>query len=112
MAKQHRYNAACAAALAGCGQGKDAKDLSANDRARLRKHAVAWLHPDLKFWEKRMRSSSRGAREVVKKLEHWLGDRDLAGVRDPEELTKLPYEEMEAWRAFWAEVRELLKKAR
>ncbi len=111
MVNQHRYNAACAAALAGCGQGEDATDLSADDRARLRKQAVAWLHADLKFWEKRMQGSKRRAREAVNRLEHWLHDRDLEGVRDPEELAKLPEEEMKAWRALWAEVRALLEKA-
>src|SRR5262249_27932774 len=32
---QFRYNAACAAALAGCGQGKDADTLDAKERSRL-----------------------------------------------------------------------------
>ena len=40
---QHRYNAACAAALAGCGQGKDAAELPAEESARLRKQALDWL---------------------------------------------------------------------
>ena len=39
------------------------------------------LQQDLQFWEKRMQGSKRGAREVVKTLEHWLRDTDLAGVR-------------------------------
>jgi hypothetical protein len=36
LSSQHRYNAACAAALAGCGQGKDADDLSEQEHARWR----------------------------------------------------------------------------
>src|SRR5262249_20859143 len=36
LGARHRYNAACAAALAGCGRGKDATALNAKDRARLR----------------------------------------------------------------------------
>ena len=39
----HRYNAACAAALAGCGQGKDADKLDGRERGRLRRQALDWL---------------------------------------------------------------------
>ncbi len=59
-----------------------------------------------------MQGSKRGAREVVKTLEHWLRDTDLAGVRAPKELAKLPEQERKEWRAFWAEVRALLENAR
>src|SRR5581483_6078749 len=38
----HRYNAACAAALAGCGQGQDADKLDGKEKARLRGRALAW----------------------------------------------------------------------
>ena len=34
---------------------------------------------------------------------------DLAGVRDPEALIKLPQEEQKAWRDLWADVDTLLK---
>ena len=44
---QHRYNAACSAALAGCGQGEDAKKLDAAQRTELRKQAIEWLRADL-----------------------------------------------------------------
>src|SRR5262249_46738850 len=36
----HRYDAACAAALAGCGQGRDAVPLDKGQRARLRRQAL------------------------------------------------------------------------
>src|SRR5262249_42911465 len=39
----HRYNAACAAALAGAGQGEDGAKLDDKERARWRKQAVDWL---------------------------------------------------------------------
>jgi len=41
----HRYNAACAAALAGSGKGKDAGRLPDKEYARLRKQALDWLGP-------------------------------------------------------------------
>src|SRR5215472_4056243 len=44
---QDRYNAANAAALAGCGQGEDAAKLNDNERTRLRQQALTWLRADL-----------------------------------------------------------------
>ena len=45
-----RYNAACAAALAGCGRGKDADKLDAKKYAELRDKARSWLWDDLNAW--------------------------------------------------------------
>src|SRR5262249_31561525 len=42
-----RYNAACAAALAGCGQGRDAGTLNDKERALWRLQALDWLRQDL-----------------------------------------------------------------
>src|SRR5262249_1396367 len=44
---RHLYNAARAAALAGCGGGADGGALSEAERARWRKQARAWLRADL-----------------------------------------------------------------
>src|SRR5262249_16927199 len=41
------YKAACAAALAGCGQGKDADKSDYKERALWRRQALAWLPQDL-----------------------------------------------------------------
>src|SRR5581483_8906066 len=43
----HRYNAACAAALAGVGRGQDAGALPDVERCRLRHKARDWLRADL-----------------------------------------------------------------
>src|SRR5262249_52830376 len=43
----HRYDAACAAVLAGCGQGNDAGKLDAAERDRWRRQALDWLRADL-----------------------------------------------------------------
>jgi choline monooxygenase len=48
----HRYSSACAAAMAGCGQGKDAGLLDEKDRVRLRRQALTWLRADLDAWAK------------------------------------------------------------
>ena len=46
---------------------------------------------------------------VARVLAHWRQDPDLAGVRDPEHLAKLPGEEQQAWRALWEAVDALRK---
>jgi hypothetical protein len=54
----HRYNAACAAALAGCGQGADGADLTPARRAALRAKALGWLRADLDVWRKQAASAN------------------------------------------------------
>jgi len=108
----HRYNAACAAALAAAGQGTDAGKLDVQEYCRLRQQALAWLRADLEQWSKRREGGKPEDRQVVRAtLKHWQRDTDLAAVRDMEALKKLSPEEQEAWRKLWADVAELLKKA-
>jgi eukaryotic-like serine/threonine-protein kinase len=108
----HRYNAAYAAAQAGCGQGNDADKLDDKERARLRQQAREWLRADLTSWSKQAASDKEADRALVHKtLTHWQGDPDLAGVRDPEALAKLPETERAEWQKLWAEVKGLLEKA-
>jgi tetratricopeptide (TPR) repeat protein len=112
MQQHHRYNAACAAALAGCGQGKDADKLDEKAPAGLRQRAVEWLRADLALWTKQADSADPEGREAVQqKMKHWQTDADLAGVRDKDALAKLPAEEQEAWRKLWDDVSMLLKRA-
>jgi serine/threonine protein kinase/Tfp pilus assembly protein PilF len=109
---QHRYNAACAAALAGCGQGKDADKLDAKERARLRQQALDWSRADLKAYRQLIEKSAGKAGPVVaQRMQHWLQDQDFAGVRGDKALAKLPEEERAAWRKLWADVAEMVAKA-
>src|SRR5262249_42782764 len=75
---QHRYNAACAAALAGCGQGKDAGALPDKERLGLRRQALAWLKDDLAAYAQLAGGDDLGAKQMVReRLEHWRQDEDL-----------------------------------
>jgi serine/threonine protein kinase/Flp pilus assembly protein TadD len=108
LTNDHRYNAACAAALAGCGQGKDADALDPKERSRLRQQALAWLRAELTAWRQRLEKDPDKARRLVaRQMQHWQRDVDFAGVRDEDGLTKLPEAERSAWRQLWAEVEEL-----
>jgi hypothetical protein len=107
----HRYNAACAAALAAAGKGQDAAKLEAKERTRLRKQALDWLQDDLAAWTNVAAKGSAPTKAAVRRtLEHWQKDSDLAGVRDKTALAKLPKEEQQAWHKLWADVEALLKK--
>jgi tetratricopeptide (TPR) repeat protein/serine/threonine protein kinase len=108
----HRYNAACAASLAGCRKGKDSAALDEQERARLRGQAHDWLRTDLQAWQKRLNKDSEKVHPaVVQQMAHWLRDTDLVGVRDPEALTLLPEAERAQWNKLWQDVQALLERA-
>jgi tetratricopeptide (TPR) repeat protein len=112
MQAQHRYNAACTAALAGCGQGRDDPPLDNAARARWRKQAIDWLKADLAAWTKILESGPPQAKQaIMQTLRHWKVDTDLAGLRDPASLTKLAKDEQEACHALWEAVDALIAKA-
>jgi serine/threonine-protein kinase len=112
MQAQHCYNAACAAALGGCGQGKDTDKLDEQERVRLRHQAVAWLRADLMYWTRQARSAKPSDRAVVRKrMQHWQQETDLAGLRDQDAVAKLPAGEREACQQLWTDVAEVLKQA-
>jgi tetratricopeptide (TPR) repeat protein len=106
----HRYNAACSAALAAAGQGKDPAKPDEKECKCLRQQTLTWLRADLaghtKLWE-----SGPAARSFVRQqLKHWQEDTDLAGIRGEAALAKLPAEERAPFTQLWAEVAALLKK--
>jgi tetratricopeptide (TPR) repeat protein len=110
---QHRYNAACAAALAGCGRGDDAAKLDDKERARLRRQALDWLRADLKAYRQVMeKSAGKAGPAVAERMQHWLQDTDFAGVRGAEALGKLPEAERQDWQKLWADVAATLVRAR
>jgi serine/threonine-protein kinase len=109
---QHRYNAACAAALTGCGQGKDADKLDPKERARLRQQALDWLRADLKAYRQVMEKSADKARPAIaQRMQHWLQDQDFAGVRGVKSLDGLPEAERKDWHKLWHEVEALRQQA-
>jgi serine/threonine-protein kinase len=113
LALIHRYNAARAAAQAGTGQGKDAADLSAKDKAELLQQALDWLRADLAGWKQQAQSAQPAPiLKVVSVLERWQSDPDLAGVRDKKALAQLPKEAQADWQKIWSDVDEVLKHAR
>jgi tetratricopeptide (TPR) repeat protein len=108
----HRYQAACAAALAGCGRGEDAAKLSAAEQARWRQQARTWLDGELALLAKKLASGLSSDRLLVQStLTRWQTDRDLAGLRDANALAKLPADEQALYRPLWDDVAALLRRA-
>jgi tetratricopeptide (TPR) repeat protein len=113
LGAQHRYNAACAAALAGCGQGEDAATLDDSARAERRQQALAWLRADLAKCTKQVENGSAQFRiDLQRILGRWQKDADLAGVRGETALVKLPEAERRQWQMLWTDVENTLAKIR
>jgi tetratricopeptide (TPR) repeat protein len=108
----HRYDAACNAALSGCGEGKDAPVMDSKERAHLRKQALDWLRADLTARQKLLAESpEKGGPFALQWIRHCQHDRDFARVRDPKALAKLPAAERQAWQQFWVDVADTLTLA-
>ena len=106
-----RYHAARAAALAGCGQGKDADQLRDEERALRRRQALDWLRQDLTWYGRRLDDGDALIiGQIGERLQLWHGDPDLAGVRAKDALARLPDEERERWERLWSDVDALLRR--
>jgi eukaryotic-like serine/threonine-protein kinase len=105
---QHRYNAACSAALAAAGQGEDAHLLPDKVAVMFHRWTLSWLRDDLTAYAKLAGQNNPAANKAIQqRLAHWRSDPDLATVRDLDALDRLPDHERAAWRALWGDVDEL-----
>ena len=105
--QQFRYHAACAAALAGTGQGKDVAGLDDPEKTALRRRALEWLTADLTFWSRQAHGRDLQERFRAQQiLQRWRRNHDLAAVRDPASLAKLPPSERADWQKLWQAVTE------
>jgi Flp pilus assembly protein TadD len=108
-ASDDRHDAACTAALAAAGQGKDSASLDNQERGRLRRQALRWLKDDLQAKQRLLeKDPDRAGLMVRQQLCRWLQESDLNGVRGAEALAKLPEDERQSWQTFWAGVADTL----
>src|SRR5262249_14951261 len=71
----HRYNAACAAALASIDQGEEAAALDEKQRAGWRHKALAWLRAELEGLGRLLDKGPDSNRPlIVQQLRHWQAD--------------------------------------
>jgi tetratricopeptide (TPR) repeat protein len=108
-----RYNAACSAALAGCGRAMDRSELGDAERAKWRLQARQWLRSDLDSWAKKLEKAPAADRARIRgALARWRTDSDLAGLREPSAMDKLTFDERRQCLALWQEVDNLLERFR
>jgi tetratricopeptide (TPR) repeat protein len=104
-----RYEAACAAALAGNGIGRDQPAPTDADRARLRSRAREWLRADFAVWSDAVAGDEASERNrAIESLRRWKTTPDLAALRDESQLARLPRGERHDWRALWSAVDAVL----
>jgi tetratricopeptide (TPR) repeat protein len=107
-----RYNAACAAAQAGGGEGRDAKNLPDKVLLGLRRQALVWLRADLAAHRRLLEKDAEKAGPKVREaMQHWQSDTDFAGVRAETALARLPESERPDWQKLWEEVEALRQRA-
>jgi serine/threonine-protein kinase len=108
--KGARYSAACAAAQAGCGRGRDTATLDEKARAGRRRQAREWLRQDLAWWGKALnRGDARTRAEVRWRMHSWQTDSDLAGLREPGALAAMSPDERNECLALWQELAAVLR---
>jgi serine/threonine-protein kinase len=105
------YRATCVAALAGCGQGTDAPAPDSAERARWRKQALDWLRAGLSFWADPRDIRPNKQIAAVNAVRRWRAEKAFAGLREPEDLAKLPESERAEWLRFWADAQELFVRS-
>ncbi len=109
----HRYEAACAAALAAAGQGTDTAALNLAERSAHRAQALVWLQADLTHLKSLAHSTSKAIRtSVTFDLTHLQRDLDFSALRPGLKRIALPESERAEWDAFWADVNATLAEAR
>ncbi len=111
LPSENRYQAACAAAMAGCKSGKEVPPPDEQTRTGWRNRALVWLRADLVAYSKLVASGKPNDIAFVKeRLTQGLKDDDLAGVRGKTALPNLSSKEQEDWKKYWADVEALLQK--
>jgi tetratricopeptide (TPR) repeat protein len=107
-----RYQAARAAAMAGCGHDTENDKLDDAARARWRRQARDWLSADLTLRRKQLERGKPEDRKAVQyTLNHMRTHDHLAGIRDSSALTRLQQPEQAECQRLWSQVELLLKQA-
>jgi serine/threonine-protein kinase len=108
---ENRYAAACSAALAGSGKGRDNPAPDEPARARLRSQALGWLEAELAWYSKQAGAGQpRDRARTPRVIGRWQVDPALAGIRDEAVLAALPESEAKRCRALWAGVETLRQR--
>jgi hypothetical protein len=73
--------------------------------------ALGWLRDDLTAYANLVRQNKAALnQDIQRRLTHWRSDPNLASVREPQALDRLPENERAAWKALWRDVDQLAKR--
>jgi tetratricopeptide (TPR) repeat protein/tRNA A-37 threonylcarbamoyl transferase component Bud32 len=110
LGDQPPYYAAASALMAARGDG-DGAELTDEQRANLRKQALAWMREHLAFCENRVRNKG-----FISQVHYHLAfagkDGSFAGVRDEKQFANLPVPERSEWSQFWTDLARLREKCK
>jgi tetratricopeptide (TPR) repeat protein len=80
--------------------------------AEIRSQTLDWLKAERDAWSKLIDGGDAGARaQAVQNLKQKKVETNLATVRDPEALARLPEPERKEWQSLWSDVDSLLERA-
>ena len=110
---QHRYNAACAAALAASGEGKNEPAPDDAARAKLRQQARDWLKAELAVWAKLLESGPAEMKaQIAPILKHWETDAEpLRHIREQKNCSQAAGRGAPLACRLWNAVDRLLSRA-
>jgi serine/threonine-protein kinase len=110
--EENRLQAARAAALAGCGLGKDDPAPDDAARERLRHQALDWMNAELTAIAQLLeKGTPRERGEIPMRLGRWQVDPAWVGLRADAALDSLPGSEREDFRDLWSRVEKLRRQA-
>jgi tetratricopeptide (TPR) repeat protein len=109
----HRFNAACAAALAAAGKGNDAAGRADSQKRSWRRQTHEWLERDLEHWTELISAGGAGGSvEAGWFLTSCREAAELASLRGQRAIDLLPPDERDEWRTLWRHVDELIEQSR
>ena len=101
-----------AVAMAGTGMGKDAGKFNDDDRARWRQTALELISTRLQKIETQLDSAAPPIESMQKRLLTLQQTPDLAGLREPAAMARLPKSEQDQFAAIWTRVNDMLLRCK
>ena len=78
----------------------------------MRRQALEWLQSNLAAWRRAFTKEPVRLHDgIVRQMQRWQDDPDLAGVRGADALGQLPAAERADWQKLWKDVEDLRQDA-
>jgi len=108
----NRFNAACAALVAGSIRDQGGRKLDAKERERLRRRAIEWLQAELVALSESLEKEPLQSQWLLREaLARWRSSPDLDSIRDSEGVEPLPAAQREKSKELWQQFRDIEARA-